>query len=106
MLSDFKFKEKALQKEFDYLRDQIRDDMVLIYNQFNGTKTAEQIRLQEEASVIENLMADLTLAVSNLIEENFDISKSLFNKIESSINPYLSRKTKLIKQILDLVKVE
>lgn len=104
-LSEFKFKPKALEKEFDSVRDKIRDDMTLIYNQFNGTKTEEQIRLQNEAGAIENLMADLTLAVANLLEKNFDEAKTFFSKIDEPITQYLNRRTKLLKQILKITKV-
>ena len=105
-LSEFKFKPKALEKEFHSVRDKIRDDMTLIYNQFNGTKTEEQIRLQNEASAIENLMADLTLAVASLLEKNFDEAKTLFSKIDKPITQYLNRRTKLLKQILEITKAQ
>ena len=105
-LSEFEFKPKALKKEFDFVRDKIRDNMTLIYNQFNGTKTEKQIRLQNEADAIENLMADLTLAVANLLEKNFDEAKTLFSKIDEPINQYLNRRTKLLKQILEITKAQ
>ena len=105
-LSEFKFKPKALEKEFNSVRDKIRDDMTLIYNQFNGTKTEKQIRLQNEADAIENLMADLTLTVANLLEKNFDEAKTFFSKIDKPINQYLNRRTKLLKQILEITKAQ